>query len=113
MDLPENLTEPIFERVEAYIKTTLELSRLKAIETGVAVATATLSSLIVALMALLFVFVLSIGVALYLGNLLGKAHYGFYIVASFYLLAGLTLHFFLHKWIRKPLGNFIISQTLK
>jgi hypothetical protein len=61
----------------------------------------------------MFVFVMNIGIALWLGELLGKACYGFFIVAAFYLIAGILFHFFLYKWIRKPISNLIINQALK
>jgi hypothetical protein len=61
----------------------------------------------------MFALVLNLGVALWLGELLGKSYYGFFIVAAFYLLAGLVLHFFLQRWIRKPISDLIITQALQ
>lgn len=113
MDLPGNLIEPLFERIEAYVKTTLELAKLRAVETGVSVATTLLARLCVFVAALLFLLILSIGLALYLGALLGQPHVGFFIMAGFYLLVGLVLHRFLHKWLQKPVGDFIITQSLQ
>jgi hypothetical protein len=61
----------------------------------------------------MFALVLNIGVALWLGELLGKNYYGFFIVAAFYLFTGMVLHFFLHNWIKKPVSNLIITQVLQ
>jgi ABC-type transport system involved in cytochrome bd biosynthesis fused ATPase/permease subunit len=61
----------------------------------------------------LFALVLNIGIALWLGELLGKNYYGFFIVAVFYLLSAIVLHFFLHNWIKKPVSNLIITQALQ
>ena len=102
METPASAIEILFERVEAYSKTTYELSKLKALETAAFVATSLVSRLSVILMISIFALVLNIGIALYLGELLGKSYFGFFIVAGFYLLAGVVFHFFLHRWIRKP-----------
>jgi hypothetical protein len=67
----------------------------------------------VIIMISLFALVLNIGIALLLGELLGKSYYGFFIVAGFYLVAGIILHFFLHKWIKKPISDLIIKQALQ
>ena len=61
----------------------------------------------------LFIFVVSIGFALFLGEMLGESYYGFFIVAAVYLLTAIILHFFLHTWIRKPISDLIIKQALQ
>jgi len=61
----------------------------------------------------LFTLVFNIGIALYLGELLGKMYYGFFIVAAFYLIGGIVFHLFMHKWIKKPLSELINKQALK
>jgi membrane-bound ClpP family serine protease len=113
METPSSSIESLFERVEAYGKTTIELTKLKALETTTVVATSMVSRLIVFMMIAFFVLVLSIGVALFLGDLLEKSYYGFFIVAAFYLILGLILHYNLSNWINKPIGNFFISQFLQ
>jgi membrane-bound ClpP family serine protease len=113
METPSSSIESLFERVEAYGKTTIELTKLKALETTTVVATSVTSRLIVFMMIAFFVLVLSIGVALFLGDLLEKTYYGFFIVAAFYLILGIILHYNLSKWINKPIGNFFISQFLQ
>ena len=113
METPANEIESLFEKVEAYTKTTYELSKLKLLETTIIVVTALLPKLSVILMVSLFVLVLNIGIALFLGEILGKSYYGFFIVAAFYLIAGIILHFFLHNWIKKPVSDLIIKQVLQ
>jgi hypothetical protein len=113
METPGNLLESLFERAEAYSKTTFELSKLKALETTTVVVTNLVSRLSVVVMVALFVLLSTIGVALFLGDLLGKAYYGFFIVAAFYLLSGIILYFFLQKWIKRPVSDLIITQALQ
>ena len=113
METQASSIELLFERVEIYGKTTYELSKLKVLETAVSIATSLVSRLSVIIMISIFALVFNIGIALYLGELLGKSYYGFFIVAGFYMLAGIVLHFFLYRWIRKPMSNLIITQALQ
>jgi hypothetical protein len=92
METIRTVIETLYERTEEYSKTSLELAKLKS---------------------LLFVLVLNIGMALWMGELLGKSYYGFFIVAGFYLIAGFIFHFFLHNWIKKPVSKLIITQVLQ
>ena len=113
METPVTLAETMFEKVEAYAKTTIELTKLKAVETSAKVVTSIVSRVSVVVIFSLFVLVLNIGIALLLGDLLGKTYYGFFIVAAFYLLAGILLHYYMHKWIKKPISEMIIKQVLE
>jgi hypothetical protein len=113
METPGDSIELLFLRAEAYAKTTYELSKLKLLETTNIVVTSVIARLSVIMMISMFSFVLSIAVALWLGDILGKSYYGFFIVAGFYLIAGIFLHFFLHRWVKKPISELIIKQALQ
>ncbi len=113
METQANALESLFERLEVFIKTTFELSKLKLLETTIVIVTTLISRMSVIIAISLFVFVFNIGIAIYLGELLGRMSYGFFIISAFYLIIGIILHFFLHKWIRKPVSELIIKQALK
>ena len=113
METRASIIETLYERAEAYGKTSYELAKLKLLQTTITIASILVARLSVVIMLSLFALVFNIGVALLLGDLLGKVYYGFFIVAAFYLAAGILLHFFLHKWIRKPLSDLIIKQALQ
>lgn len=113
METPANSIETLFERLQSYSKTTYELSKLKLLETTINVVNILIPRISVIIMISLFALVLNIGIALLLGEMLGKSYYGFFIVAGFYLVAAIIIHFFLHKWIKKPLGDLIIKQALQ
>lgn len=113
MEIQANSVESLYERAEMFSKTTLELTKLKALRTTTMIVTDLLSKLGVIMMISMFVLILTLGVALFLGELLGKVYWGFFIVAAFYLIAGLVFILFLHKWIKKPLFDLIIKQALK
>ncbi|MEI6900109.1 MAG: phage holin family protein [Bacteroidota bacterium] len=113
METPAEAVESLLENVETYVKTTFELYSLKLLQTTTNVVSSLASKLPVLLLVILFLFLLSIGMAIYLGELLGKIYFGFFIVAACYLVTGFILYLFLGKWIKKPLSEFIIKQALQ
>jgi hypothetical protein len=113
METTANSIESLYERAEAYGKTTYELSKLKLLEKSNTVITSLVARLSVILMISMFTFIMTIAIALWLGEILGKAYYGFFIVAGFYLVVGIVLHFFLHSWVEKPISELIIKQALQ
>ena len=113
MESPVDALTSLFERVEDYSKTTIELYKLRLIETATNVVTSLISRMSVLLVFSLFLLVFSTGIALFLGELLGKIYYGFFVVAGFYLLAGIVMHFFLGNWIKGSVSESIIRQTLE
>ena len=113
MESATSKVELLFERTEDYTKTTFELAKLKALETTTDIVTTLVWKGSVVVMAALFVLVFNVGIALWVGDLLGKSYFGFFIVAGFYLVAALILHFFMHTWIKKPISNLIITQALQ
>ena len=113
METPANAIEALFEKIEVYGKTTYELSKLKLLETTNIVVTSLIARLSVMLMISMFCFILSIAIALWIGDMLGKSYYGFFIVAGFYMIAGIILHLFLHRWVKKPISELIIKQALQ
>jgi hypothetical protein len=110
---PAEAVEDLFGKMEAFGRTTFELSKLKALETTTEVVTTLIAKVSVVLVLSLFVLVFNIGLALALGEALGKMYYGLFIIAGFYLLVGIVLHFFLHRWLKRPITHLIITQALK
>lgn len=104
--------EPLFERIEAYGKTSLELIKLKALDKTTEVVSTGISRGITVMVFFMFLVLINIGAALWLGDLLGKSYYGFFCVAVFYGLLGVVLYFFMHKLIKKSVGNSLILQLL-
>ena len=104
--------DALYERIETFGKTTLELSKLKAIALASKVMTKIMARMGFLLMISYFLMLSSIGLALYLGDLLKKPYQGFLIVGAVYFLLSILFYFFLHNWIKKPISNLLISQIL-
>ena len=113
MEDNSNPLESLLEKATEYGKTSLELAKLKALDkTTDAVSSLVPHSIVFVLLATFLLF-LNLGLALWLGDILGKAFYGFFVVAGFYILAGIFIHFFMHKWIKKLVGNYLVKIILK
>jgi hypothetical protein len=110
METTSNSIESLLESMEAYGKTTYELSKLKAMDATTTVASSLISRLIIIILTMLFVFVLSMGIALMIGDFMGKTYYGFLIVAAFYLIAVIIANYSLDNVVKKSIGKLIISQ---
>jgi hypothetical protein len=113
MDEQSGLIESLIEKGEQYGKTTIELLKLKTLDKSADVTSNLVSWLIVVIFAVLFFLILNIGVALWIGELLGKSYYGFFAVSGFYLLLALIFAIFRKQLIKKPLNESIISQVLE
>ena len=105
--------ESLFERAENYGKTSLNLLKLKAIDKTAEIISNLISWIVVITVVALFFMVLNIGIAFWIGELLGKTYYGFFVVAASYALLGIIFLLFSNKWIKKPISNSIISQMVK
>lgn len=76
----------------------------------------TLSS-VISLIAIVSMFgvaltIISIGLAFWLGLILGKIYYGFFIVGGFYAVMGVLLVVFREKLVKRPLSNLIIDKII-
>jgi hypothetical protein len=104
--------EPLFARAEEFGKTSLELIKLKTLDKTAGVASTLISRGAAILVFSMFTVIINIGIALWLGDLLGKSYYGFFCVALFYGIMGIVLYFFTHAWLKKNISESIITQIL-
>jgi hypothetical protein len=113
MEEKESLIESLIDSAKEYGVTSLELAKLKALDKATDVISSFVPLSIVIILIASFCLFLSLGLSFWLGDLLGKIFYGFFVVAGFYILCGLILHFFLHKWVKKLIGDLFVKQMLK
>jgi len=113
MEDTATLIESLFVRVETYCETSKDLFKLKAIDKLSGAISSLASRIALLAIATLFFLILNIGVALWIGDLLGKAHYGFFIVAGFYVIVGIVLYLFRDFLIKTPVTNSIIRKLVQ
>jgi hypothetical protein len=111
MTVNETFIEPLLQKAEDYGKASFDLFKLKALDKSAEVTSSVISRLFFVIALTFFFLILNIALALWLGDILGKNYYGFFIVALFYGIVTAVL-FFLHPSIKTRVSNSIITQML-
>ena len=104
--------ESLLERASDYGKTSYELVKLKAVDKTSDVVSSFIPHSVVFVLIASFMLFLNLGIAFWLGDLLGKLFYGFFVVAAFYVITGIVIHFFMHKWLKRLVSDYFIKQFL-
>jgi hypothetical protein len=108
-----NMIEKLLERVTELGKTSLELYKLKIVEKTSEVVSIIVPRAIVFILLASFLFFLNLGLALWLGKLMGNTFYGFFVIAAFYAVIAAIMHFFMQKWLKRVVKESMIKLTLK
>lgn len=107
------MIESLIERAAQYSVTSIELVKLKALDkTSDVVSTIVPQSVLLYFIATILLFV-NVGLALWLGEVLGKIFYGFFVVAAFYGISGIIFRLFLYTSLKNRICNKFIKQVLK
>jgi hypothetical protein len=107
------LIELLLEKATDYGKTSYELAKLKALDKTQDVVSSFVPHYVVLIVILLFVLFSGLGLAFWLGDILGKTYLGLLVVAAFFAIAAIVLHFFMHKSLKKFVANIFIKQAYK
>jgi mannose/fructose/N-acetylgalactosamine-specific phosphotransferase system component IID len=102
--------ETLFEKARDYSKTSIELFKLNTIAKVADVGSAIIFRVLATLFVALALMMTSIGIALWLGQLLGNAYYGFFVMGILYVFITLALYLFRDKWIKNPISHAIIEK---
>ncbi len=105
--------EPLLECVEAFGKTSIELYALKLVEFSARFFSQFIVRLILLICAIATIICVNLGIALWLGELLGKLYYGFFLLGLFYFVLILVVHFLLRNWLQRRIGNKVIQSLLE
>jgi hypothetical protein len=112
MEEPKEMFESLIEKGEQYGKTTLELLKLKTADKSSDVVSTVISWMVVIAFAVIFFTIVNIGVALWLGKIMGESYLGFFAVGGFYAFLTIVFGIFRNRLIKKPLNNTIVKQIL-
>lgn len=113
MEENKKLLESLMDRATDYGKTSFELVKLKAVDKTSDVVSSIIAHTFGLVLAASFMLFCSLGLALWLGEILGKLFYGFFVIAAFYVVMGTVVHLFMHKSLKKIIRNYVIKQLLK
>ncbi len=109
---PED-TIPLMDDVEQFVKTNVELYILRGTGIATRVVSSLLASLVVWALVFIVLFMFGMGLALYIGHLMGNMYSGFLLMGGAFALITIFVYFRRYKMIRKPLMNGLITQILK
>ena len=104
--------EKILAHAVDYTNTSIELLKLQSIDKVSGFFSSLISRIVLVVFGIFFTMILNIGIALWIGDILGKSYYGFFIVALFYAIVIFLIYIFRHRWIKNPLVNYFINQIL-
>jgi hypothetical protein len=113
MENNAKLIESLLENATDYGKTSYELLKLKTVDKTSEVISTFVPHSVVFVLITVFILFFNLGLALWLGEILGKTFYGFFVIAAFYCITGVAAHFLMHKWLKKKVSNSIIKLLLK
>lgn len=108
-----NLFDSLFKRVTEFSITYIELLKLKSIDKIIKVISGMFPDFVFTAFLVIFLLFINLGLALWLGDLLGKIYLGFLLVGAFYLILGVVTRIFLSGWIKKSSANYFIRQFFK
>jgi len=106
------LIESLFGQTKDYVDNRLELFKLQMIDKTSSVTSSIVAGLALFVVFFIFFLVLNIGIALLIGDLVGKSYLGFLIWAGFYLIVGLVIFFKREKLFKTPVSGMIIRKFL-
>jgi hypothetical protein len=96
-----------------YIETRTTLWKLKAIESLSDVSGELVSGMGMIVISSFVIIIFSIGIALLVGDWIGKSYYGFFILGGVYTIIGLILYARRGQWLKEPFSNMLIRKILK
>ncbi|HXB28770.1 MAG TPA: hypothetical protein VNW49_03075 [Puia sp.] len=103
----------LIDKSKDYLETKIELTKLKTIDKSADILSAVVVIVSMIFIGSLVIILISIGLSLYLGRLLGAYHYGFFVMGGFYALVLLLIFIQREKWIKTPISNGLINKMLK
>lgn len=106
------LIESLFGQSKEYIDNRLELLKLKVVDKASEVTSSLIFGAVLFVISFIFFIVLNIGIALLIGDLIGKSYIGFLILAGFYAIVGLVLYLNKNKFFKTPVTKMIIGKFL-
>ncbi len=113
MEAHPNHLESLISQAGEYAETKAALFKMKIADKTSDTVSDAASSLVLLLFACSIILCISIGLALLIGEWLGKNYYGFFIIAGLYGIAGIIFYYNRNNLVKTPVSNFIITKILK
>ena len=105
--------ESLISQAGEYAETKATLFKLKVADKTSDTVSDVASTIVVWMFIGFFLLCFSVGLALVIGEWLGKNYYGFFIVSGVYGIAGIIISLNRKSLVKTPVSNFIITKILK
>ena len=111
-DTPMVKVDTLYTKVEDLIKSSIALTTLK-LKARMALFMSTFAiSLIVIAVVILIVLFLNIGLALWVGEMLGKSYLGFFMIGFVYFISMIIFRLFFYKMLKAKVSNLVIQNIM-
>ena len=112
MENETTIVEELFYKLKDYSQTTLELYKLKGISKVSGIISRAITSLLLLVLLFLVMICLTVGLSLLIGEWLGHAYWGFFIMTAIYIITGLILFAGRNKYMKEPISNKLIKELI-
>jgi hypothetical protein len=112
MSKQPNPIDSLISNSQDYVETRLTLFKLKMVDKSSDIASTILSFLPLILVFTIVFILLNIGIALLIGDLVGRASWGFLILTAIYIIIALVLFSQRNKMLKVPFANMLIKKFL-
>jgi hypothetical protein len=112
MNKQSTLVEMLIENLQLFSKSSIELVKLKLIRKFTNVVLFLVPLFVMSIfLSIVFLFA-NIGLAFWIGSLIGKTFYGFLIVAATYFLLAIVTNSYLKIYLNKLITKFVNNHLL-
>jgi hypothetical protein len=104
--------EAIIQKAGEYLETRIELMRLQTVSKSSDVVSHLLTQIVLIVILILFFLMVNIGLAMWLGDVMGKSYYGFFTVAAVDGIVGILFFLLRKSWLKEPINNLMVRKLL-
>lgn len=102
--------EELIENAKEYVDIKIELLKLKIADKAYMALSAIIALMVFGIILLLIFLFVNIGLALLIGDLLGKTYWGFFIISGLYVIGGVILFFTKNKMIKGRINALLFIK---
>jgi len=106
------LIESLFGQSTEFALNKFELYKLKLVDKTSNVASSIITGVVLFVVFFIFFVILNIGIALLIGDLIGKNYLGFLILAVIYAIVGFVIFKSRKKFFKAPILKMLVSKIL-
>lgn len=112
MENDQTKIEELFYKLKDYGESSITLLKLKAINKAVKFSSTVILSVFSLVLLFLILICISIGLSLLIGQWLGHAYWGFFIMALFYIIVWFLLFLGKKKVLNEPIKSRLIKELI-